>query len=101
MHNIDRDNAALHVSQSLAANLGYHDRMTFACEDVSIEQVSGAHTNWASFDVVFLAALVGMNTAEKVSILEILAGKMRPGTLVVVRSAQGLRSVLYPVSMVI
>lgn len=70
--------------------------MSFSCEDVSPNPATKA-TEWSQFDVVFLAALVGMDTASKVPILAHLARKLKPGTLVVARSAQGLREVLYPV----
>jgi nicotianamine synthase len=67
--------------------------MSFACEDVTKESGS----NWESFEVMFLASLVGTDTHTKLSILASLAKKLTPGTLVVARSAQGMRSVLYPV----
>jgi nicotianamine synthase len=70
--------------------------MTFACEDASCDGRSG--TNWENFDIVFLAALVGMTNKEKMGILRGLVGKLRRGCLVVCRSARGLRAVLYPVS---
>jgi nicotianamine synthase len=91
--NIDRDAAALQVSQGLCEKLGYRG-MEFACEDISLDMTT---VNWGSFEVVFLAALVGMDTESKIDILEALARKLRSGTLIVARSARGLRSVLYPV----
>jgi nicotianamine synthase len=48
---------------------------------------------------VFLAALVGMDNETKMGILGSLARKLKRGTLVVARSARGLRSVLYPVRL--
>jgi nicotianamine synthase len=93
VHNIDRDAAALEVSAELCGKLGYYG-MTFACEDIT----AASTTDWESFEVVFLAALVGTETQSKMDILASLATKLVPGTLVVARSAQGLRSVLYPVS---
>ncbi|KAH7406589.1 Nicotianamine synthase [Phaeosphaeria sp. MPI-PUGE-AT-0046c] len=95
VHNIDRDEDALRVSSELCEKLGYRG-MTFAREDVMCAD-SGSATPWADFEVVFLAALVGMDTESKLSILASLAQKMRPGALVVARSARGLRAVLYPV----
>jgi len=91
--NIDRDLEALKASQDLCERLGYTG-MSFAYEDVTSESTMG----WAAFDVVFLAALVGTNTESKIDILASLAKDLTPGTLVVARSAQGLRSVLYPAS---
>jgi len=48
-------------------------------------------------DVVYLAALVGHTQKEKERILRGVVGRMRKGTLVVARSAHGLRRLLYPV----
>ncbi|KAF2822561.1 Nicotianamine synthase [Ophiobolus disseminans] len=92
VHNIDRDAAALNISRQLCASLGYGS-MSFACEDIT----KNSNTDWESFEVIFLAALVGTNTDSKMAILSSLASRLRPGTLVVARSAQGMRSVLYPV----
>jgi nicotianamine synthase len=108
VHNIDRDEAALRVSRALCDMLACGARMTFACEDVS-EMAEDADTDgvdtdgttrsrWEEFDVVFLAALVGLDTGAKVAILAALARRLTSGTLIVARSAQGLRAVLYPVS---
>jgi nicotianamine synthase len=113
VHNVDRDAAALEVSRALCERLGCGGRMTFACEDVSeatggeervcrddgAGDVGTSRSRWEEFDVVFLAALVGLDTAAKAAILGSLAKKLRSGTLVVARSAQGLRAVLYPVSV--
>lgn len=68
--------------------------MTFSCEDIS---TSTTNTAWQDLDVVFLAALVGMDSTEKLGMLQGLVKRLKPGTLIVARSARGLRSVLYPV----
>jgi nicotianamine synthase len=96
VHNIDRDAAALSVSAELCSKLGYGG-MTFSCEDVMIEGSGCGKDAWETFDVVFLAALVGNDTHSKLSILGSLARKLRKGALVVARSARGVRGVLYPV----
>lgn len=72
--------------------------MTFSCEDATRVEGGGGAAEWSSFDVVFLAALVGMRSCEKVEVLRGLRRRLRVGCLVVVRSARGLRGVLYPVS---
>lgn len=110
VHNIDRDAEALKVSKALAEKLKYGARMSWGCEDVSVdfeveegkkrmhekeEKIRGP--KWSEFQVVILAALVGMDTQSKLPILASLAAKLAPGTLVLVRSAQGLRGVIYPV----
>ncbi|KAF3003178.1 hypothetical protein E8E13_009295 [Curvularia kusanoi] len=98
IHNIDRDISALSISEKLSERLGHADRMSFACVDVSTKPAKdGMKTAWHKFDVVFLAALVGIDMTSKLAILEGLVKKLRPGTLVVARSAKGLREVLYPV----
>lgn len=97
--NIDRDTNALRTSQELCTSVGCGDRMGYAADDVSVEAEKGL--DWKSFDVVFFAALVGMDSPSKITILASLATKMTPGTLVVARSARGVRSVLYPVRQLI
>lgn len=106
IQNIDRDASALALSEALSDKTGYGTKVSFTNEDVSlddddfVEQGSTRKTQWKEMDVVFLAALVGIDTEAKLSILESLARKMRPGALVVARSARGLRTVLYPVSCI-
>jgi nicotianamine synthase len=72
--------------------------MSFIRADVSAADGESEKIRWTDFDVVFLAALVGMDTSSKLYILQSLAKNLKPGALVVARSAKGLRSVLYPVS---
>ncbi|KAF2023265.1 Nicotianamine synthase [Setomelanomma holmii] len=96
--NIDRDAAALQKSGELSDALGYAG-MRFVCADVAdkVADVDDPNVAWMQSEVVFLAALVGSDTSSKITILSSLVGRLRPGTLVVARSARGLRSVLYPV----
>ncbi|KAL5541950.1 hypothetical protein UlMin_009660 [Ulmus minor] len=49
------------------------------------------------YDVLFLAALVGMNKEEKAQVLDHLAKNMASGALLLLRSAHGARVFLYPV----
>ncbi|OAY43959.1 nicotianamine synthase [Manihot esculenta] len=49
------------------------------------------------FDVVFLAALVGMDKEEKIKVINHLAKYMAPGAILMLRSAHGARAFLYPV----
>ncbi|KAG6531359.1 nicotianamine synthase 9-like [Zingiber officinale] len=49
------------------------------------------------YDVVFLAALVGVEREEKARVVEHLARHMAPGAVLVARSAHGARAFLYPV----
>ena len=94
MWNIDRDAEALALSAQVARTTGY-GKMKFVHEDVNS---GGAKSGgWRDSEVVFLAALVGLDSAAKLDILRDLAGQLEPGTLVLARSARGLRKVLYPV----
>lgn len=52
----------------------------------------------SGFDIVWLAALVGGIQEDKESIVKNVVAKMRKGSLLVMRGAWGLRSVLYCVS---
>lgn len=49
------------------------------------------------FNVVFLAALVGMDKKEKAKVINHLVKYMAPGAILVLRSAHGARAFLYPV----
>ncbi|XP_071715990.1 nicotianamine synthase-like [Rutidosis leptorrhynchoides] len=49
------------------------------------------------YDVVFLAALVGMDMNEKIKVVQHLAKYMAPGSILMLRSAHGARAFLYPV----
>lgn len=49
------------------------------------------------YDVVFLAALVGLDAEEKGRVVEHLARYMAPGAVLMLRSAHGARAFLYPV----
>jgi nicotianamine synthase len=93
--NIDRDAEALALSEHVATTTGYGPKMRFVHEDVS----SGGtrRGGWRASEVVFLAALVGLDSPAKLAILRLLASQLQPGTLVLARSARGVRGVLYPV----
>ncbi|KAK3126083.1 hypothetical protein QOZ80_7BG0613650 [Eleusine coracana subsp. coracana] len=74
------------------ADEGLAARMAFRTSDV-------AHVtrDMAAYDVVFLAALVGMAAEEKAHVVDHLGRHMAPGAALVVRSAHGARGFLYPV----
>jgi nicotianamine synthase len=82
----DRARRLVRADAALAA------RMAFRTSDV-------AHVTreLAAYDVVFLAALVGMAAEEKARVVEHLGRHMAPGAALVVRSAHGARGFLYPV----
>jgi len=53
-------------------------------------------TAFENFDVVMMAALVGLTPAAKQQIIAHLHAHMQPGQLLMVRSVKGLRRLLYP-----
>jgi len=99
IHNIDRCSTAIALSSQLCQKLGRLTRcLTFECTEAS------DCIDLSSFDVVCLAALVGRETVEKLGIIASVAARMRPGALLVLRSAHGMRkllcAVLEPAAMV-
>jgi nicotianamine synthase len=82
----DRARRLVRADAALAA------RMAFRTSDVS-----DVTRDLAGYDVVFLAALVGMAAEEKARVVEHLGRHMAPGAALVVRSAHGARGFLYPV----
>lgn len=53
--------------------------------------------NLKDYDVVFLAALVGMDNEEKIQVIDHLGKYMAPGAYLMLRSANWARAFLYPV----
>ncbi|KAG6421852.1 hypothetical protein SASPL_118411 [Salvia splendens] len=93
-HNFDIDASA----NAMAAKLvGPHPeisgRMEFHTADIA--DVPGEVLR--GYDVVFLAALVGMDAEEKAHVVEHLAENMAAGAILMLRSAHGARAFLYPV----
>ncbi|GJX99546.1 nicotianamine synthase-like protein [Tanacetum coccineum] len=92
-HNYDID----HSANSLAASLIAPDpdlskRMFFHSTDIM--EITD---ELKEYDVVFLAALVGMDISDKVKVIQHLAKYMAPGAILMLRSAHGARAFLYPV----
>ncbi|KAL2145826.1 hypothetical protein VTI28DRAFT_6123 [Corynascus sepedonium] len=118
--NIDCDSTAIAASLTLSLALGEAGRgMEFMCADAEGETTTSSSSptpsssssvassatttstqekdkDLAEFDVVYLAALVGLSRADKERIVLGVADRMRPGALLVARSAWGLRTCLYP-----
>jgi len=88
--NLDRDPRAVDAACRVALALGAVDRVTFALGDLL------DHHDLATYDLVVLAALVGVDPDEKRACLAHLARTMAPGALVLARSAHALRTLLYP-----
>ncbi|KAK4487337.1 hypothetical protein RD792_006056 [Penstemon davidsonii] len=93
-HNYDIDSSANSMATKLVqSNTDLSDRMVFHTNDIM--NVPGSVLK--EYDVVFLAALVGMEIEEKMNVVEHLAENMAPGAILMLRSAHGARAFLYPV----
>ncbi|MEV0891697.1 nicotianamine synthase family protein [Promicromonospora sp. NPDC050262] len=85
---LDRDATAVALARRVAARLG--------STAVRFEQADAADVGLGEHDVVVLAALVGETPSAKAAILRRMADAMRPGALLLARSARGARTLLYP-----
>jgi nicotianamine synthase len=88
--NLDREPEAVALGSTLTAALG-RTGLRFEHGDVV------DHDDLAGYDLVYLAALAGLDPDAKRGLLEHLARCLAPGTLVLARSAHSLRGLLYPV----
>ncbi|KAH9318809.1 hypothetical protein KI387_020578 [Taxus chinensis] len=91
--NYDLDPLANEMARRLVA--GRADlarRMAF--HSCNVMHVTG---QLAEYEVVFLAALVGVEKRDKLAVLRHLAKYMAPGAVLLLRSAHGARGFLYPV----
>jgi nicotianamine synthase len=91
--NLDREPDAVRLGAEVSAGLG-HAGMRFRIGDV-LDGRDGY--DWGSYDLVYLAALAGLDPDEKRGLLDHLGRRLRPGALVLARSAHSLRGLLYPV----
>lgn len=92
-HNYDIDPMAnAKASNLVSSDPDLSKRMFFHTEDV----MNVSH-GLKDYEVVFLAALVGMNKEEKGLVIDHLAKNMAPGAILLLRSAHGARAFLYPV----
>ncbi|KAK1678201.1 hypothetical protein QYE76_039049 [Lolium multiflorum] len=80
------------ASKLFRADKGVGSRMSFHTADVA-----DLRGELAAYDVVFLAALVGMAAEEKAKVIAHLGAHMADGAALVVRSAHGARGFLYPI----
>lgn len=92
--NYDLDPSANEMAARLVGpDADLSGRMRFHTKDV----MSLGKDELEVYDVVFLAALVGMDREEKIEVIHHLAKNMAPGSTLMVRSAHGARAFLYPV----
>lgn len=92
-HNVDQDATAIATAITLCRALGHPpETMCFQCASAGSPDV-----DLGRFDIVYLAALVGDCSRDKHEIVAEVVKRMKPGALVVMRSAHSLRRLLYPV----
>lgn len=93
-HNYDIDPSANSMASRLTeSHPDLSRRMSFHTTDIM--DVPGDVLR--EYDVIFLAALVGMEIEDKMLVVEHLARHMAPGAILMLRSAHGARAFLYPV----
>nr|GEY58575.1 nicotianamine synthase, S-adenosyl-L-methionine-dependent methyltransferase [Tanacetum cinerariifolium] len=92
-HNYDIDSMGNSMASCLvSANQDLSKRMAFHTADIM-----NVTDELKDYDVIFLAALVGMNIAKNNKVIQHLAKYMAPGAILMLRSAHGARAFLYVV----
>ncbi|KAI3715603.1 hypothetical protein L6452_22589 [Arctium lappa] len=92
-HNYDIDPLANSMASCLVSpDPDLSRRMVFHTTDIM-----DVTDELKEYDVIFLAALVGMDIDEKVKVVQHLAKYMEPGSILMLRSAHGARAFIYPV----
>lgn len=87
--NLDISGEASDIGKRICAGLGLSGRMNFLTGDIS------AKDDLAPYDAIWLAALAGDNH-NKGRLLKHLYRHMKPGALLLVRTACQLRALIYP-----
>lgn len=83
-------------SDPFATSLAESVTLALEAPHVRFETADARDTDLAGYDLVFLAALVGATPTEKAEIAARVRSTMRPGSLLLARTARGLRTLLYP-----
>ncbi|XVF62465.1 hypothetical protein PTKIN_Ptkin09bG0010000 [Pterospermum kingtungense] len=92
-HNYDMDPSANAKALKLVcSDPDLSKRMFFHTADIM-----NVSSGLKEYEVIFLAALVGMDKQEKTQVISHLAVHMAPGAFLLLRSAYGARAFLYPV----
>ncbi|MFI7372817.1 nicotianamine synthase family protein [Actinoplanes sp. NPDC049668] len=92
---VDRDADAVDLSRRLLDRLAPARRISVITADA--ESAADMARAVAGHDVVVVAALVGSTRMQKRAVLRAVGAAVEPGAYVVIRTADGLRSLLYPV----
>lgn len=87
---IDIDASAVAISRELVKKTGLAGSVRIDKADVM------EFNDFGSYDAVILAALVGGTRTEKNAIIGHIRNGLRPGSLLLLRSARALRTLLYP-----
>lgn len=87
--NIDIDPDAVQLAERITGALRI-GALSFRCADVL------DCTDLAGYDLVYVAAMVGAHSEDKARVIKHLYQRMRPGGLLLARSAHSLRTLLYP-----
>lgn len=90
VENIEIDQEAHRLSRTLARQLHLADVLTFYRTDIL------DFADLEKYDVILVAALVGLDRKEKSKIIRHLKTYMREGALLALRTAHDLRTLLYP-----
>lgn len=88
--NVDRNPEAIKLGAAMVQRLNLQN-ISFTQADVAT-----LSDDLQTCDLVHFAALIGDNADEKRDLIVSVAKKMRPGSLILIRSTDALRSLLYP-----
>ncbi|MDT4990641.1 MAG: hypothetical protein QOH97_533 [Actinoplanes sp.] len=91
---VDRDVEAVKLSRRLVERLAAPQQIKVVVSDAASASDMARVT--AGCDVVIVAALVGTTRAEKQDALRAIGTSIEPGTYVLIRTADRLRTLLYP-----
>ncbi|KAF2155444.1 nicotianamine synthase 3 [Myriangium duriaei CBS 260.36] len=90
--NIDNCQAAIDASQAMCDRLAIPPTSMLFCQ----AEAGDLGFDLSQYDAVYLAALVGATQEQKERLIESVVSRMRLGSLLVTRSCQGLKTLLYP-----
>jgi nicotianamine synthase len=85
----DCDSAAVEKSVELVKRLGVEDRITVKLKDFFLEK------DFKNFDLVLMAALVGINELDKIKVVKHLEKYLLDGQVVLLRTVEKLKTLFY------
>lgn len=87
---LENNKECYELSTKLVTSLGLEKNVTVLYEDAA------SYSKYEAFDLVYVAALVGLDTISKSNIILSVYNKMKKGSLLLCRSSYGARTLLYP-----